>query len=43
MSFNKPDCRAFSHTAHNLALTFLSVLTLASLGVLLHSIWALSP
>jgi len=43
MSFSKPDCRAFSRKAQNLALFFVAAVTLAALGVLFHSIWVLRP
>ncbi len=43
MSFKNPKCRAFSDKAYNLTLILLGGVTLASLGVLLHSIWVLRP
>jgi len=43
MSFKSPECRAFSRRAHNFALFLMGGVTLAALGVLLHSVWVLRP
>lgn len=43
MSFRKPECRAFSARAHNLALFLMGAVTLVAFGVLLHSVWVLRP